>query len=135
MKTIRGLIVLAAVAITCLLASPAAAQVACNRTAIYDASTNGATRLVVGNSANRIFICGYVLMAGGTANVSLTTGTGTNCGTNTVAITPAFPLVAQARVPDNSSVWRGLAVQPSLDLCINSSAGVAVQAIVYFSQQ
>ena len=117
-------------------AVPANAQSAlgCNKAAIYDASTNGATKLVTGLSTSPIYICGYQLFAGGTASVSLVSGTGTNCATGQAAVTPAFPLVAQAGVADQSPVWRGLAVNSSTDLCIKTSAGVAVQGIVYYSQ-
>lgn len=115
-------------------AAPAAAQsaLACNKTAIYDASTNGATKLVTGASTSPIYICGYQLFAGGTANVSLVTGTGTNCATGQAALTPAFPLVAQGGVADPSPFWRGLVVNSSTDLCIKTSAGVAVQGVVYY---
>jgi hypothetical protein len=115
--------------------APASAQVGCNQSIFYDASTNGATRLVTGAAKTRIFICGYNLWAAGTATVKFETGTGTACATNETAITPAFSLTTQTGVPDDSPFWRGLTVQPGLDFCIKTSAGVAVQAIVYFSQQ
>lgn len=130
-------IALAAIALLALL-SPAFAQsgpVSCPSSAIYDASTNGATKLVTGLSTRNIYICGYQLFAGGTASVSLVTGTGTNCATSQAAVTPAYPLIAQTGVADQSPVFRGLAVGRSLDLCIKTSAGVAVQGVVYYSQE
>lgn len=106
----------------------------CRSTAVYDTNTNGATKLVTGSATQRIYICGFAMMAGGTAGVSLVTGTGTNCGTGQAAITPAYPLVAQSVLVDSSSAWRGLTAAPGLDLCIKTSAGVAVQALIYYSQ-
>lgn len=130
---------LAAAGLLLALLSPAFGQsgpnIACPNAAIYDASTNGATKLVTGLSTRNIYICGFILFAGGTANVSLVTGTGTNCGTGQAALTPAFNMVAQSGVADQSDRFRGLAVGRSLDLCIKTSAGVAVQGIVYYSQE
>ena len=114
---------------------PYGAPIACNQAAYYDASTNGATQLVAGVTGKIIYICGYTLFGAGTANVSLTEGTGTNCGTGTITISPAFRLVTQIGVTDPSDYWRGLNTRIAGDaLCINTSAGVAIQAIVYYSQ-
>lgn len=116
--------------------APAQAQItgtACTNSVIYDASTNGSTQLVAGTATNRIFVCGYDFFAGGTANVKLVYGTGGTCGTGTTSITPAFQFTAQTGLVDPSPYWRGLKVVPlSNDLCINASAGQAVQAIVYY---
>lgn len=136
---------LAAAAIVCALfalALPARAQgvspalmFGCNQSAIYDASTNGSTKLVTGVAVKQIYVCGWNIFWGGTATVKLTYGTGGTCGTGTTAITPAFSGVAQSYDIDPSSVYKGLTPVPaSNDLCITTSAGVAVQAIVYYSQ-
>lgn len=109
--------------------------IACTKSAIYDASTNGSTKLVTGAANQQIYVCGFVLFGGGTANVKLTYGTGGTCGTGTTSITPAFNLVAQARVVDHQTYYAGLTpAPPSNDLCLNASAAVAIQAIVYYSQ-
>lgn len=129
-----------ALALTALLSAstPVHAQfsgsVHCNQSAIYDTNTNGATRLVTAKSGKQILICGFVLFGGGTANVGFVSGTGTNCGSSQANVTPQFNLTAQARIADQSPVFRGLIVGPTLDLCIKSSAGVAVQGIIYFNQ-
>lgn len=114
---------------------PYGAPIACNSSAYYDASTNGATKLVTGKSGKLIYVCGYTLWGAGTGNVSLQEGTGTNCGTSTITLTPAFQVKAQFGFADASDYWRGLnTLITGDDLCINVSAGVAVQAIVYYSQ-
>lgn len=104
----------------------------CKRAVIYDASTNGATQLVGANGPT--VICGFTLWSGGTVNVDLVYGTGTNCATGTTKITPAFSLTAQTGITDSSVFFRGLYVPPNNALCINTSAGTAVQAIVYYNQ-
>lgn len=106
----------------------------CNATKIYDASTNGSTLLVA--AGGPIYICGYTFFAGGTASVKLISGTQTTnpCDTGTVAITPAYPLTTQTGVVDGSPVFRGMDVLPNTALCLNTNAGVAVQAVIYFYQ-
>lgn len=133
---------LTALAVAVLLcAAPAHAQVnpdqmfGCTQSAFYDASTNGSTKLVTGVVGKQIYVCGFLLFGGGTANVKLVYGTGGTCGSGTNAITPAFALIAQSQASDPRYLYAGLTPVPaSNDLCINTSAGVAIQAIVYYSQ-
>lgn len=120
-----------------LLSPPLKAQMTpsglgCNKAAIYDASTNGATQIVASGSA--INICGFTMFAAGTVNVSLVKGTGTNCATAQVALTPAFQFTAQTGLVDPSPYYRGLNAPAGTALCVNASAGVAAQVIVYYSQ-
>ncbi len=117
-----------------LWAFPAEAQVYCRQTVVYDASTNGTTKLVTGAAATAIRLCGFNIWAAGTATVKLVTGTGTACATNETAITPAYSLVTQTGIADSANIWRGLLVAPGLDLCIKTSAGVAVQGQFYYVQ-
>lgn len=119
-----------------LFALPAHSQeITCRSTALYDASTNGSTVLVTGVTTSNIYVCGFNLFGAGTATVKLVYGTGTTCGTGETAITPAYSLVAQAGVADGSPIYRGLLVPAGRDLCIKTSAGVAIQAQIYFAQR
>lgn len=104
----------------------------CNVAAIYDASTNGSTQLVA--SKGVIFICGFSFFSAGTVNVKLIYGTGAACVAGSVNVTPAFQFTAQTGFSDSSSLWRGLTVPAGNALCINTSAGIAVQAIVHYGQ-
>lgn len=133
--------VLLALAALVTLTGAAQAQVAesstyaCTQSAIYDASTNGSTKLATGVANKQIYVCGFVLFGGGTASVKLIYGTGGTCGTGAHAITPAFAIVAQSSLVDHQTYYAGLTPVPaSNDLCINTSAGVAIQAIVYYTQ-
>ena len=108
--------------------------IACNASAIYDASTNGATQLVALSAGKKIYVCGYTIFSAGTVNVSLQYGTGTACATGATNILPAWELTAQTGVADSSPYYRGLAAIASNELCILTSAGVAVQAVVYYTQ-
>ena len=127
-------ILLVTLAALLLLGSPVRAQqLDCNQTLLYDASTNGSTQLLTAQTGRSIYICGYTIVWGGTATVKLVNGTGTACATNEAAVTPAYSGVAQTVVSDSSSFWRGLVVTPGVNLCIKTSAGVAVQALVFYT--
>lgn len=109
-------------------------NIGCGSSVVYDASTNGSTSLVALSGSTVIYVCGYTILAGGTVNVSLTTGTGATCGTGTTSLTPAFNLTAQAGVVDGSPYFRGMKTAAGGRLCLLTSGGVAVQAIVYYTQ-
>ena len=105
---------------------------ACTRAAQYDASTMGSTQMVAAGGA--IYVCGYILWAAGTVTVGLDYGTGTNCATVAGEVTPAFQLTTQTGINDPSPYFRGLSVPSGNALCLDTSAGVAVQAIVFYEQ-
>lgn len=109
--------------------------VGCDQSAFYDASTNGKTKVITGVSSRKIQICGFVITTGATTtNVSMGSGTGTNCGTTYNQLTPAFQLAANDKVGANSAFWNGLqGANNADDWCINTSAGNAVQAIVLYA--
>lgn len=142
MKTFRIVAALCFALLTAIRLSPANAQgvspnqmFGCNQSAVYDASTSGATQLVAGVSNKGIYVCGWNILAAGTVNVSLVYGTGSTCGTGTQTMTPAFQFTAQVADVDHLPVYTGIKpVPPSNNLCINASGAVAVQAIVYYTQ-
>lgn len=110
-------------------------NIGCNSMAKYDASTSGSTQLVALASSQIIRVCGYEIRTGGTAtNVKFVYGTGSNCATGAADITPAFQLAANDGQISRSPVYQGMATIASNALCINASAGNAVQAIVYYTQ-
>lgn len=139
---VAALAALAALTWPLELAAPARAQgvspnqmFACNQSAKYDASTSGATLLANGVASKQIYVCGWNFWSGGTANVNLEYGTGSTCGTGTINLTPAFQFTAQTGNTDHLPVYTGIPPIPaSNNLCINVSAGVAVQAVVYYTQ-
>lgn len=113
---------------------PQSLQVSCGSIASYSASTSGKTKIVTGISGRGVHICRYVIVWGGTATVSLGTGTGTDCGTTYTAITPAYSGAATSpALVDGADYFQGLQTASSEDLCVNTSAGVAIQVMVYYS--
>ncbi len=112
---------------------PAMAQgVTCSNSAAYDTNTSGVTELVPLASSKKIYICGFSFMVGAATNVSLVYGTGSACGTNQVALTPAYQIPANGGIVVEAPSWNGLFVPASNALCLKTSAGNAVQALVKF---
>ena len=111
-----------------------AGHVGCDSSVVYDAATSGSTQLVALSSGKTIYVCGFVLFSAGTTNVKLNYGTGTACGTGTTALTPAFQFTAQTGAAYGSSEGYVAKTAASNALCINSSAAVAVQALVTYAQ-
>jgi hypothetical protein len=112
-----------------------AVGVGCNSAAVYDASTNGSTQLVpAGLNGEAIYICGYTIFGGGTANVELDYGTGTACATGNKKIVPAYAITTGISVTDDSPFFRGIYAPSGTALCIKTSAGVPIQALVFYAQ-
>lgn len=138
----RKIIAFGLLAATLALAAPSQAQqqgaLYCSQNVQYDGTANGSTRIftAAAASSNRVYICGYTIQVGATAtNIQLRSGTGTNCGTGTANVTPLFVLPIAGRLTDHSSTWRGLVSPGGNDLCIFTSAGNPVQAIIYYTYQ
>lgn len=117
------------------MSGPASAQVRCNNSVVYDASTNGSTQLVAPVPAGRIFICGFAILSPTATTVSLVYGTGTACATGRVSLTPAWQIGTAGQIVVESPAWNGLFVPPANALCILTGAGNAVQALVKFIAQ
>lgn len=125
----------------CLLAVPAKAQqrligqaVVCDKSAVYDASSSGATQLVAASAGKTIHICGFSFFVGATAtNVSLVYGTGAACITGQIALTPAYQIPANGGVVDESPFGNSMPAAQSNAVCVKTSAGNAVQALVRYS--
>lgn len=108
--------------------------IACDKSAIYDASTSGDTQLVAASGSTAIYVCGYTMFTPGTVNVNLDSAdTGGGCA-NPVKITPAFQLTAQSGAVDGSPFYRGLKTPAGKALCWKASGAVAGQGIVYYTQ-
>lgn len=110
--------------------------IGCSASVVYDASTNGSTELVALTGGQSVYVCGYSFAAAGTVNVELDYGTGTACATGNTKILPAWQLntTSLPGISDGAPFYRGLKTIASNALCIKTSAGVAVQGIVYYTK-
>lgn len=111
-----------------------AGHIGCDNQAVYDASTSGSTQLVALTSGQTIYVCGFVIFSAGTVNVNLRYGTGTACATGPTNITPAFQLTAQTGASYGNGEGVVTKTIASNALCINTSAAVAVQALVTYAK-
>src|SRR5262245_13226578 len=70
-----------------------ATEVICNKQFIVSAGATALTQVVAPVSGVPVSVCGYTFNAGAAAaTVQIVSGTGTNCATGQVAITPVFSL-------------------------------------------
>jgi hypothetical protein len=110
--------------------------ISCDTHAFYDGSTALKT-IVAGVSAKKIYVCGWIAATDGTAtNLSLTSGTGTDCVTTSVGITPAYNLAANDRVGDHTAWWSGLITLANADnLCGFASAANGHSFEIWYTVQ
>lgn len=113
-------------------------QMFCSQKMQYDDTANGSTRIFTANASSsaRVFFCDFIINVGAVAtNVQLRSGTGTNCGSNTVNLTPLFVLPAAGQVYVGGGVFQGLATDAARDVCVFTSAGNPVQVVAFYTYQ
>ena len=129
-----------------LLTFPALAQVGppptTQASVAINVSTATTTQLVAAltlSNATRIYVTGWDVVAGGTGNFSLVSGTGSNCGTGQVALTGTYNLTAQNGLARGSG-WGAVLVVPLTStgapqaLCIVTSAAVQYSGRLAYAQ-
>ena len=96
MKRLLGPLVLLALLAGCQPSSAqqaGAQQILCGKSIEISLGATGITTLVPGITGQSVHICGIYMNAGAAAaTYQLTVGTGTNCASNAVLVTPAFSL-------------------------------------------
>lgn len=116
------------------------AVVSCNNVAIINTSSSGTAQLVALASSKAILVCGWKISTSSASatNVSLTYGTGSNCGTGTTTMSdtirfPAGVTGLQGHVA-LSPFYNGLTTATSNALCVTNSAAVQIDGLVYYTQ-
>lgn len=109
----------------------------CNQTFQVSQGATALTRIVQGQAGKVISVCGWAGNSGAAAGTfQLQYGTGTNCGTNTTALTPAFSLAINGVLVDHiANVGVSLPQQISgvqTDLCLVTTGTGPVQFILYY---
>ena len=106
----------------------------CNKSFVVSALATAITQVVAGLAGQSIHICGYVLNAGAAAaTFQLTVGTGANCGTGTVNITPAFSLGVNGVLVDRGPyVWFSSAQGSALCYAVTGTG--PMNALVSYGQ-
>lgn len=91
-------------------------------------------QLVPAIAGDLIYVNEYDLLSAGSTNVTFEYGTGTNCGTGTVALTGALPMLAGTNIFREAGIQPVLIVPFNNALCIVNSAAVQISGALSFSQ-
>ena len=125
-------------------AVPAASQpggqpLICTKTFQVSQAAVALTKIVSGVTGTSINICGYAANAGAAAaTFALSYGTGTNCATGTVSITPVFALGINGVMVDhvtgaNIAIPSVNASGVANDLCLVTTGTGPLGIIVYYT--
>lgn len=97
-------------------------------------STATTTRLVLGITSQQIYVTSFNVVAAGTGNIQLISGTGATCGTGTVNVTGNYNLTAQQGLAQGTGVGAILVVGSGLSLCAVTSANVGMPGSLSYDQ-
>src|SRR5215467_9995537 len=76
-------------------------QILCNNTATFT-GTGAAAAVATAPASQRLYLCGWhITNTAATGTFQITYGTGSNCGTNTVNVTPAMSVTSTAPSADH----------------------------------
>jgi hypothetical protein len=89
------------------------------------------TRIITGNASKQIYVTALGLIPAATSVVTLTAGTGTNCGTNTTSLTGAMTFTTQAPFFYGSGYGAVLVLPKGYDLCITIATAAAPGTLAY----
>lgn len=110
-----------------------AGLVGCDSSALLSMATSTTTQAIALQAGKSIYVCGFVVNAGGTTTARIVQGTGTNCATGLTNMTPAFNLSNGGNVTFGNSVGRLLKTNSGSALCITSTGAVALNILVIYT--
>lgn len=115
----------------------------CDSQGYLDMTTATTTEIAPLVSSRTIYVCSIVAMANGTTVMTFKRGTGTNCGTGTNSISPAFDLTAQVgfTLGNGAGVVLGPAGAGTVGgattsgnaVCVTSSANVNLHILIRYA--
>lgn len=105
----------------------------CTKIAPMPAGTTGLQQIVAGVAGQSISVCGWhITNTAATGTFAFSTGTGSNCGTNTVTPIPAQNVNSTAPSADHID-YVTLTLPAGNALCVNFSVAT-IAGIVYYTQ-
>ena len=115
----------------------------CDSQGYLDMTTATTTEIAPLVSSRTIYVCSVVAMANGTTTMTFKRGTGSNCGTGTTSVSPAFDLTAQTgfAMGNGAGVVLGAAgagtaggaTTASNALCVTSSGAVNLHVLIRYA--
>jgi hypothetical protein len=106
-------------------------QVICNNSAVFTGT--GATASVTTPNANqRVYLCGWhITNTAASGSFTISYGTGSNCGTGTVAVTPALSVTSTA--PSSDHIEYAIVSTPlNGELCVNATITTVTGVLWYY---
>jgi hypothetical protein len=108
--------------------------VACDSSASLTMTTATTTQLVALQSGKSVYICGFVINGGGSTTTRLVQGTGTNCGTGTTNITPAFNLTSGTAIAHGGGLGYLAKNAAGSAVCATNSAAATSNIFLTYTQ-
>jgi hypothetical protein len=108
--------------------------VGCDSSALLSMSTATTTQAIALVAGKSIYICGFVVNAGGATTARLVQGTGTNCGTGQANLTPAFNLATGGNVTLGGGVGQVLKSASANAVCVINSAAITLNIQIVYTQ-
>jgi hypothetical protein len=108
--------------------------VACDSSAQATVSTATTTQVVALVAAKAIYVCSFVINGAGSTTAKLVAGTGTNCGTGQVSLTPAFSLATGSTVSAGGGLGYLTKAAAGNALCLTNSAAIAANVFITYTQ-
>lgn len=115
----------------------------CDSSGYLDMTTATTTEIAPLVASRTIRVCQIVAMANGTTVMTLKRGTGTNCGTGTASVSPAFDLTTQTGFSAGTGFGEilgaagagtaGGAMTSGNALCVTSSAAVNLHVMIRYA--
>lgn len=138
MSVARPVTVLLAAALLCwswgAAAQPTAFNIICNDTYPGTPPANATTKLISNITPQIISICGWEINAGAaTVTWQFVHGTGTNCATNQVILTPVFYLAING-IQVSRSPYAQISLPPGRDLCVVTTGTGPLEILIYYAQ-
>lgn len=107
-------------------------QALCNNTAPFT-GTGAVAAAATAPAGQRLYLCGWhITNTAATGSFTLSYGTGTNCGTNTVAITPAMSVTSTAPSADHIE-YAYISTPLAGELCVNATLTTVTGVLFYAS--
>ena len=108
--------------------------VACDSSALLSMSTATTTQAVALVAGKSIYVCGFVVNAGGTTTARFVYGTGANCATGLTNLTPAFNLAVGGSVSLGDGLGRLFKTAVANALCVTNSAAQPLNVLLVYTQ-
>jgi hypothetical protein len=106
----------------------------CDSSAVLSMSTSTTTQAIALAAGKSVYVCGFVLNADGKTDAKLVQGTGANCATGQMALTPAFHLTAGGSVGIGQGVGRLMSANPGSAVCVTNTSKSTLSVLLIYAQ-